>query len=535
LRKLKVKNYKYREYFAHVMPCLWYGILCGSVTGAFIFFFKLAAHELSHLSKTIYDLARQSPLLVCITLAALVGMAFLMYFIHRLMPESRGGGIPRSEGILRGVLSYNKFKALIGTTIGSCMSFLCGLPLGSEGPAVLIGTSLGAVCSNVSGKRSAWSRYIMTSGAGAGFAVATGSPVSAILFALEEIHKRFTPMLVLCVSTSVISATYVNNLLCQAFGISPALLEVGEIASFELSHVGYLALLGLMMALAVGIFNTAVFYFDKLCDKLKKKIPGYVFLIVVFLLTGLAAFFLPDGVHSGHDIIIDVIFEEKTLGYLAILLLFRAFMMLPVSESGATGGTFIPTLAIGALAGAVSSKILISIGMPEHLFSVALLLGMCAFIGGTLRAPLTATVLFIELTASFTNLFFVAIVIFIVNFATELLNQQPFFEVVLEDMEEAQNRGNTAKIVRFEVKVSEGAFVVGKSVRDVMWPSSSIVETITRDGNDQKSMDNDGEKKVYPKDTLIIRARLYDIDEVKNQLYTLVGKDFEITVKEIVE
>ena len=48
-------------------------------------------------------------------------------------------------------------------------------------------------------------------------------------------------------------------------------------------------------------------------------------------------------------------------------------------------------------------------------------------------------------------------------------------------------------------------------------------------------MDNDGEKKVYPKDTLIIRARLYDIDEVKNQLYTLVGKDFEITVKEIVE
>ena len=304
-----MKKYKYSEYFTHVIPTLWYGVLCGSVTGAFIFFFKLAAHELSHISKLIYGLSVQSPLFVCITLLSLVGMAFLVYFLHKLMPEARGGGIARSEGILRGVLSYKRFKALVGTTIGSFISFLCGLPLGSEGPAVLIGTSIGDICSNISGKKTAWSRYIMTGGAGAGFAVATGSPLSAILFTLEEIHKRFTPMLVLSVSTSVISATYVNNLLCSAFGLTPALLEVGKIGSFDLSHVGYLVLLGLMIALAVGIFNTAVFYFDKLCDKLKKKIPAYVFLIIVFVITGVSALFYPEGVHSGHDVIIDIIFK----------------------------------------------------------------------------------------------------------------------------------------------------------------------------------------------------------------------------------
>ena len=171
--------------------------------------------------------------------------------------------------------------------------------------------------------------------------------------------------------------------------------------------------------------------------------------------------------------------------------------------------------------------------MPETLFSAALLLGMCAFIGGTLRAPLTATVLFIELTSSFTNLFFVAIVVFIVNFATELLNQQPFFEVVLKNLEEAQNKGKSAKIVRFEIKVSQSAFVVGKSVRDVMWPSSSIVETISREGNNKKDMDNDGEKKIYPGDTLIIRVRLYDENEVRDQLRTLLGNEHPITVKSV--
>ena len=243
--------------------------------------------------------------------------------------------------------------------------------------------------------------------------------------------------------------------------------------------------------------------------------------------------FYPEGAHSGHDVIIDVLFESRTIGYLALLLLFRAFMMLLTSESGATGGTFIPTLAIGALAGAVSAKLLILIGMPETLFPAALLLGMCAFMGGTLHAPLTAIVLFIELTSSFTNLFFVAIVIFIVYFAAELLNQQPFFEVVLEDLEEAQNEGKSAKIVRFEVKVSSGSFVVGKSVRDVMWPASSIVETISREESNKKDMDNDGEKKIYPGDTLTIRARLYDEEAVKAQLYTLAGKDHEIIIKSI--
>ncbi len=514
------------------MPCLWFGIICGSVTGVFIFFFKLAAHELTRISKMIYSLAKGSPLYICIALTALVGLAFIMSFIHEKVPEAKSSGIPRSEGILRGILTFRWLRTLIGTTFGSFISFLCGLPLGSEGPAVLIGTSLGHACGNIPGKGSAWSRYVMTGGAGAGFAVATGTTVSAILFALEEIHKRFTPMLVLSVSTSVLSATYVNNLLCSAFNISPALLDVGEISGFELSHVGYLALLGLMTALAVSIFNTAVYYFDKLCDRLRRKIPTYAFLTAVFLAVGVAALYYPEGVHSGHDVIIDAVFESNTVGYLALLLLFRVIMTLPTSESGATGGTFIPTLAIGALAGAVSAKLLILMGMPETLFSAALLLGMCAFIGGTLRAPLTATVLFIELTASFTNLFFVAIVIFTVNFATELLNQQPYFEVVLENLEESQNEDKTAKIVRFEIKVSEGAFAVGKAVRDIMWPSSSIVETISREGNNEKDMDSDGEKKIYPGDTLVIRSRLYDENEVKKQLYSLVGYDHEITVKD---
>lgn len=528
-----MKKYKYKEYFSHVIPCLGYGILSGSVTGAIIFLFKLGAKYLEELSRFIYSNALNSPFHTIAIFVSLIGFAFLMAFLHKKLPEVKGGGIPRSEGILRGILTFRWFTTLIGTVFGSFISFFCGLPLGSEGPAVLMGTSAGAMCGAGKGKRSAWNRYVMTGGAGAGFAIATGSPLSAMLFALEEIHKRFTPMLILSVSTSVLSATYVNSLLSRACGLSTELFHIGKIGSFELSHVGYLLLLGLLVAAAVGVFNEAIELFNRFIKRVGKVIPEWAMLVVVFLITGVAGIFFADGIYSGHHLIVEAATVYMPLTYLLLIFVFRFVMMLFTTGSGATGGIFLPTLAVGAVISAVFARLLIAIGMPAELFSATVFLGMCAFIGGTLRAPLTATVLFLEFTGVFTNLFYVAIVVFVVNFVIELLNQKPFYDRVLEGMEKKQNEGKKAKLNNFEMKVSAGSFVVGKAVRDVMWPSSSVVTEIRRaddlDGS-RKDLDHDGEKLLLPGDTVIIRIKYFDEESIKKHLHELVGNDAPIKV-----
>ncbi len=508
---------------------MFYGILCGSVTGALIFLFKLAAKKAENISHAVYEFALSSPLYICLVFTALAGLALLMAFIHKKIPAVKGGGIPRSEGVLRGILSFRWLRTFFGTFVGSMISFVCGLPLGSEGPAVLMGTSLGAMCGKISRNQSTWNRYVMTGGAGAGFAVATGAPLSGILFALEEIHKRFTPMLVLTVSVSVVSATYVNRLLCAAFGLNPNLLEIDTLAKFELGHVGYLLLLGVVMALAVGLFDASVAFISKICKKHKRFLTPSLKLVVTFLLTGAFAFWFSEGVYSGHHVILDVAVDGKPFFYLALILVVRWVMMLLVTGSGATGGIFIPTLAIGAVVGAIGAKLLVLIGMPEELFSVVVFLGMCAFIGGTLRAPLTAAVLFLELTVQFSNLFYVALVIFTVTFITEIFNQTPFYDITLENMEHEQNEGKVAQISCFEMKVSHNSFVVGKTVRDIMWPSSSVVIGIKRASEVHDDMDNDGEKKLYVGDTVILRARYFDEEEIRNLLFGLVGRDHEIT------
>ena len=209
-------------------------------------------------------------------------------------------------------------------------------------------------------------------------------------------------------------------------------------------------------------------------------------------------------------------------------------MMILTSNSGATGGIFVPTLAIGALIGALAGKLLIFLGMSEELYGTVILLAMSAFMGGTMRAPLTATIFFIESTAQFTNLFYVAVAVFTVYFATEIFNRKSFYDAVLDDMVEVQNRGKKRKIVRYEVKVSDGAFVIGKAVRDILWPHTAIVTSITRANKNEKSMDNGGEKKIYAGDTIVIKIQLYDEEEVKQCLYNLVGRDYEIKELETV-
>ncbi len=512
----------------NILPCTVYGGLCGLLCGALIFFFKYAAGRAEVLSRYIYRTAKGEPLLIALIFAALAVLVLVTLIIHRLIPESKGGGIPRSEGVLRGLLPFKWLRTFIGTLLGSMISFLCGLPLGCEGPSVLIGTSVGGMCVSGSKNKSAWNRYVMTGGAGAGFAVATGAPLSGILFALEEIHKRFTPMLVLTVSVSVVSATYVNRVLCELFGISPTLFDIEPLGRFDLSGIPYLILLGILVAVAVAIYDGSIAALIRFTSKYKRYLTAPVKIGFVFLITGVLGFVFADGIYNGHHAVDSVIEHQQGALFILALLAVRFVLMLLCTDSGVTGGTFIPTLAIGALVSALISRLAMLLGMPAELNVALILLGMCAFIGGTLRAPLTACVLFVELSGQFSDIFYVAFAVFTVNAITELIHLTPFYDKALESMVEAQNSGREASLAHFTAKISPKAFVVGKTVRDVMWPSATVVVSIKREDESSDDSVNDGEKKLCVGDTLVLRSRYYDEDDIVSQLKGLLGKDSDI-------
>lgn len=523
-----MKQKYFKEYLINMIPCIGYGLLTGVLTGVTIFLFKFLAGQAEHWSRALFASAKESFLTIGLVFLALLALAFIMSRIHKAAPECKGGGIPRSEGILRGILPFRWLRTFLGTFFGSMISFLAGLPCGSEGPAVLIGTSLGYLAGKPSKKQVALNRHVMSGGAAAGFAVATGAPLSGILFALEEIHKRFSPVLVLTVSMAVLSATGTNHLLCNAFDMDSALFTLEALPAFELTHVPYLLLLGIFIAFAVALFDGSILFFRRFTALSKKSGPVPVKLILVFLLAGVLGLYLSDGGYSGHHLIVHILEHEMTTVLLLALFIIRLLMMLLITDSGATGGIFIPTLAIGALAAAMIAKLLVVLGMSAELSTAVIFLGMCAFIGGTLRAPLTASVLFIELSGQFTALFYIAVVIFVVSLLTEMLNQTPFYDKALEEMTEVQHHGKEMQIASFHLTVAPNAFVVGKAVRDVMWPHASVIMSITYGSNHQVQMD-DGEQRLYAGDTLTIRAGYYDQEEILALLKGLVGTEAKIT------
>ena len=99
-------------------------------------------------------------------------------------------------------------------------------------------------------------------------------------------------------------------------------------------------------------------------------------------------------------------------------------------------------------------------------------------------------------------------------------------------MTEAYHHGKEMKISRFTLVVSQNDFVVGKAVRDIMWPHTSVIESISHADSDVLEEMDDGEQRLYAGDKVTIRAAYYDKEEILSLLVGLAGDD--VIVEEIV-
>ena len=181
--------------------------------------------------------------------------AFLFAYIYKQIPNLRGGGIPTSIGILRGIIPFKWLRNLVGIFFLSLVSFFIGVPLGNEGPSVQMGTAIGRGTVYCFGqKHRAWDRYSMTGGACAGFAVATGAPISGVIFSVEEAHQRISPMILIVASTSVMFATFTTEILAPIFGVSKNLFPAMRLPVLTVRDIWLPVAVGVALGLFAVVF-----------------------------------------------------------------------------------------------------------------------------------------------------------------------------------------------------------------------------------------------------------------------------------------
>jgi H+/Cl- antiporter ClcA len=503
-----------------LIPCLVFSTAAGAGTGLLIFLFKWAASAVIGLSSTVYDAVREHPAYLPLLFLGALVLGLTAAFVLRKVPDCRGGGIPTSIAILRGLVTFHWLKSIVFVFGSAMLTYLCGVPLGNEGPSVQMGTAVGR---GIVRKHPAWDRYIMTGGACAGFAAATGSPLTGILFAFEEAHRRFTPMIVLTSATAVIAGSTVMKLLCSLADMEYALFAFPALEELPLPHFWTAAVVGLIVGFAAAVFTLAYRRIRHLVKNTLAGVPFTVKIVSIFLLTACIGFISGECVGSGHHLV-DELMEGHGVWYLLIVwFLVRAALLLFANNADVTGGLFVPTLAFGAILGGLCGDILTETGiLPAEYYSVMVVIGIASFLGASSRTPFMALAFAAEALCGLSNLLPITIGVTAAYLVVETLGIPEFTEIVVESKAEAEHAGKTAKVINLYLHVAPDSFVVGKEIRDILWPPTCTVLSVHR--NPDASHHEPG---LCGGDILHVHYQTYNAPATFAALEALVGKQHE--------
>ncbi len=513
-----------------LMPALVFGFITGVITAIVVCLYKLCAKYIIYFSELAYEYLRGHAYFVPLVIIGVFGLSVLLAYIYKRIPNIKGGGIPTSVGILRGIITFKWLRTIVGVFLLSLTSFLFGVPLGNEGPSVQMGTAVGrGSVYTFAKKHRAWDRYSMTGGACAGFSVATGAPISGILFSVEEAHQRISPTIIIVASSSVLFANITSKLLCPLLGISERLFDVFELPSLEL--VDYW--LPLVVGICVGLFSVAFLYYyrvlDKLHDKVLEGVPYSIKIFAIFTLTVIMGLVSFSFISTGHELILDVGAGNGAIWFLVLVLLVRTTLTLGANASGITGGTFIPVLAIGALVASIMGKTFLAWGLNPSLYTTIVVLGITACIAGAMKMPVTAIVFSLEALSCHNNIVPVIIVSFVAFLITEIFGVKSISDVVIELREDFEEDKSQYSVVEKDVVVKAGAFAVGKQIRDIFWPRNLFVLSLKRP-EDRAKVDEHGGKEIGIGDILHIRYSTADELLTESELAAIVGEQEEAEI-----
>jgi len=295
---------------------------------------------------------------------------------------------------------YCWWRVLPVKFFGGLAALGSGMILGREGPTVQIGANVGKMVADACKLEDKESQHtLVASGAGAGITTAFNAPLGGILFVIEELHGEFTytkssikALLVGCISACI---TY------QLIISSDSVLTLPTANAVPLSSLGIFVFLGLLLGVIGSCSNFLILHTRSYLDSFYKK-NKYFFVLTGATLAGIFGLlytFIPELAGSGFTIIPQLVEGVYAFYPLLLILLFRFFATILSFGSGAPGGIFSPTMALGAVIGVLFGFI-IQYLFPHYdiNFSTYTILAMAGLFAATIRAPLTGIVIIMEMT-----------------------------------------------------------------------------------------------------------------------------------------
>ncbi|MER9054649.1 chloride channel protein [Mesorhizobium sp. M0213] len=301
----------------------------------------------------------------------------------------RGHGIPEAiEAILLG-RSRLDAKVAILKPLSSAVSIGTGGPFGAEGPIIMTGGAIGSLIAQMLPVGDNERKTLLVAGAAAGMTTVFGTPIAAIMLAVELLLFEWTPRSFIPVAVAAVIAEVERTMLHLPGPIFP--FQGGMEVSFP-ALAGWV-LVGMAAGLLSGLLTQMVYA----CEDGFQKLPIHWMWWPMLggLVVGIGGLIEPQALGVGYDNIADML-DGRTIATAALtLLVVKAIIWSVALGSGTSGGVLAPLLIMGGAMGAVLAGFL-----PAADPGFWALLAMAATMGGTMRAPLTATFFAVELTGN---------------------------------------------------------------------------------------------------------------------------------------
>ena len=260
-----------------------------------------------------------------------------------------------------------------------------------------------------------------------------------------------------------------------------------------------------------------------------RNISFKIKMIIVFALVSLFGFLSGEFVGSGHHLVEELVSGHGVWYFLLICLLVRATLLLFANNVGVTGGLFVPTLAFGALSGALVGKVLVSVNiLPDQYYPVIVVMGIAAVLAAFSHTPLMAIAFSLEVLGAANNILPIIICVSVAYVFVDKFAHEPFTEIVIEAKVEDAHRAKNSVSYDCELVVKPCSFIIGKEIREVLWPPMCVVNLFEK--NDDVTHREGG--YVYEGDRLCVRFISYDAEDTIRILESYVGKQQNLSILE---
>lgn len=460
-----------------------YSLFIGLISGGVIVVYRVLGKFLLEHFVGIYQYAKNNHLYIIPVFCLLILMALFVSFCVKQEPNISGSGIPQVEGIATRRIKVNWKKVLFYKFFGGIVSLAAGLSVGREGPSIQMGAAIGQGFAEKSGSMDHEQKYLLTSGASAGLVAAFNAPLSGVMFALEEVHKNFSPVVLTSAMVSAVTADIVTK---SILGINPS-LRFSMLHIMPIKYYWSLMLLGIIVGISSMIFNNGILKSKHLYKNMNIKIEYKI--MMPFVIAGLIGMFFPVVIGGGHNLILNLGTMNASISVIFMILVLKYLFTFASFGSGVPGGIFFPLLAIGAVLGNLFGVICVKyFGISNEFLINFIILAMAGHFAAIVKAPITSIILIYEMTGSFEQLLPLSVVVFVALITSDLLSVEPVYEMLLNDILKNKNidsyQGEINKKTLVELSVHMGSTVEGKYISEIDWPENCLVVSIYR-GNSE--------------------------------------------------